>query len=157
MVLPKIARAVRSAYSDGTATVDYPMTDALRDGLRRGFLAMAELQFAAGAKEVRPHQLGQPWFTRWDAYKQAVQTMPIEKFKTRLGSAHVMGGCAMGSDPATAVADNNGRYMNLDRLSIMDGSLFPTSIGANPQLSIYGMVARLASMLAAELKPLPVK
>lgn len=146
-----------SLRSDGTATVDYPMTDTLRDGLRRGFLAMAELQFAAGAKEVRPHQLGQPWFTRWDAYKQAIQAMPIEKFQTRLGSAHVMGGCAMGSDPANAVADNNGRYMNLDRLSIMDGSLFPTSIGANPQLSIYGMVARLAAMLAAELKPLPVK
>ncbi|MBP8851463.1 MAG: GMC family oxidoreductase [Moraxellaceae bacterium] len=146
-----------SLRSDGTATVDYPMTDTLRDGLRRGFLAMAELQFAAGAKEVRPHQLGQPWFTRWDAYKQAIQAMPIEKFQTRLGSAHVMGGCSMGSDPANAVADNNGRYMNLDRLSIMDGSLFPTSIGANPQLSIYGMVARLAAMLAAELKPLPVK
>jgi hypothetical protein len=46
---------------DGTPTVDYPMTDALRDGLRRAFLAMGEIQFAAGAKAVRPHQLGQPW------------------------------------------------------------------------------------------------
>jgi choline dehydrogenase-like flavoprotein len=36
---------------------------------------------------------------------------------------------------------------------VLDGSLFPTSIGANPQLSIYGLVARLASGLAAELVP----
>jgi choline dehydrogenase-like flavoprotein len=83
--------------------------------------------------------------------------MPIEKFRTRLGSAHVMGGCAMGDDPARAVVDSNGRYLHLAHLSVMDGSVFPTSIGANPQLSIYGLVARLASMLATELKPLPVR
>jgi hypothetical protein len=51
--------------------------------------------------------------------------MPIEKFQTRLGSAHVMGGCAMGDDPARAVVDTNGHHMNLARLSVMDGSLFP--------------------------------
>lgn len=146
-----------SLRDDGTATVDYPMTDALRDGLRRAFLAMAEIQFAAGAVAVRPHQLGQPWFKSWSECKQALQQMPVEKFQTRLGSAHVMGGCAMGDDPARAVVDNNGRYLHLNQLSIMDGSLFPTSIGANPQLSIYGMVARLAAMLAVELKPLPAQ
>jgi choline dehydrogenase-like flavoprotein len=33
----------------------------------------------------------------------------------------------------------------------MDGSLFPTSIGANPQLSIFGLAARLAAGLGAKL------
>jgi choline dehydrogenase-like flavoprotein len=32
----------------------------------------------------------------------------------------------------------------------MDGSLFPTSIGANPQLSIYGLVLKLSTKLASE-------
>lgn len=45
------------------------------------------------------------------------------------------------------------RVHRLRDLSVFDGSLFPTSIGANPQLSIYGLVSRLASALAAELKP----
>jgi choline dehydrogenase-like flavoprotein len=35
----------------------------------------------------------------------------------------------------------------------MDGSVFPTSIGANPQLSIYGLVTRNATKLAEQLKP----
>jgi choline dehydrogenase-like flavoprotein len=35
---------------------------------------------------------------------------------------------------------------------VLDGSLFPTSIGANPQLSIYALVAKLASGLATKLK-----
>jgi hypothetical protein len=42
-------------------------------------------------------------------------------------------------------------------VTVCDGSLFPTSIGANPQQSIYGLAARNASRLAAELsgRPLP--
>ncbi|MBJ7469581.1 MAG: hypothetical protein JHD06_12320, partial [Rhodoferax sp.] len=39
----------------------------------------------------------------------------------------------------------------IENLSIHDGSLFPTSIGANPQLSIYGNVNRLAQGLAKRL------
>ena len=34
---------------------------------------------------------------------------------------------------------------------VHDGSLFPTSIGANPQLSIYGIVNRLATQLAKRM------
>jgi choline dehydrogenase-like flavoprotein len=39
----------------------------------------------------------------------------------------------------------------LKNLSVHDGSLFPTSIGANPQLSIYGIVNKLATGLAQRL------
>jgi choline dehydrogenase-like flavoprotein len=38
---------------------------------------------------------------------------------------------------------------------VHDGSLFPTSIGANPQLSIYGITARLAANLAQALTGRP--
>ena len=50
-----------------------------------------------------------------------------------------------------AVADSLGRHHHLQNLSIHDGSLFPTSIGANPQLSVYGLTAQLASALAERL------
>jgi choline dehydrogenase-like flavoprotein len=45
----------------------------------------------------------------------------------------------------------DGLYRGIANLSVHDGSLFPTSIGANPQLSIYGVTARLASGLAERL------
>jgi choline dehydrogenase-like flavoprotein len=63
-----------------------------------------------------------------------------------------MGGCAMGENPQQAVTDSLGRHHQLSNLSIHDGSLFPTSIGANPQLSVYGLTAKLASKLAERLK-----
>lgn len=142
-----------SLRDDGTPTVDYPLTDALRDGLRRSFLAMAEIQFAAGAKAVRPKQLNVPFYTSWKACREAIQGYEIEKFRTGLGSAHIMGGSAMGRDVKRSVVDSRGRFHHLEGLSVLDGSLFPTSIGANPQLSIYGLVAKLASGLAEEFNP----
>ena len=37
------------------------------------------------------------------------------------------------------------------KTSVHDGSLFPTSVGANPQLSVYGVVNRLAQGLVQRL------
>jgi choline dehydrogenase-like flavoprotein len=66
-----------------------------------------------------------------------------------------MGGCMMAGDGHAGVTDPDGRYRGLANLSVHDGSLFPTSIGANPQLSIYGITARLASSLAESLTGRP--
>lgn len=142
-----------SLRDDGVPTVDYPLTDALRDGFRRSFLAMAEIQFAAGAAAVKPRQHEATWFTSWRDCKAAIERFDIEKFRTGMGSAHVMGGCAMGEDPKHSVVDSGGRHHQVEGLSVLDGSMFPTSIGANPQLSIYGIVGKLATQLAAALKP----
>ena len=70
---------------------------------------------------------------------------------TKIGSAHVMGGCAMAADDQRGVTRPDGIHWQLENLSIHDGSIFPTSIGANPQLSIYGAVNRLAQALAKRL------
>src|SRR5439155_7976266 len=64
---------------------------------------------------------------------------------------HVMGGCAMAADEQRGVVRPDGRHWQIENLSVHDGSLFPTSIGANPQLSIYGLVNKLATQLAKQL------
>ena len=45
----------------------------------------------------------------------------------------------------------DGEHWQLENLSVHDGSLFPTSVGANPQLSVYGVVNRLAQGLVQRL------
>jgi choline dehydrogenase-like flavoprotein len=70
---------------------------------------------------------------------------------TKFMSAHVMGGCGMAGNERQGVTRPDGRHWQISNLSVHDGSLFPTSIGANPQLSIYGVVNRLAQDLAREL------
>jgi choline dehydrogenase-like flavoprotein len=137
--------------SDGSPELDYPLTDAIWDGARRALLSMAEIQFAAGAKSVQPiHELA-PAYKSWAEAKAAISALPMAPRLTRVVSAHVMGGCALSADPSRGVARSDGQHWQLSNLSIHDGSLFPTSIGANPQLSIYGLVARLSSGLADRL------
>jgi len=140
-----------SLRDDGTPVLDYPVTPFVWDGVRRAFHVMAEIQFAAGARYVRPgHGYGAP-FTSLAQAKAAIDTFDLRPLYTRVVSAHVMGGAPFGPDPRRAVVDESGRHHRLRNLYVCDGSLFPTSIGANPQLSIYAFAARIASGIAAAL------
>jgi choline dehydrogenase-like flavoprotein len=141
----------------GEPVLDYRITPFMWDGARRALLSMAEIQFAAGARSVLPvHELAQS-YTSWGQAREAINALPFKKLLMRVVSAHVMGGCGMAADARHGVVDGKGRYHGVANLSVHDGSLFPTSIGANPQLSIYGITARLASGLAEQLtgKPAP--
>ena len=136
---------------DGSPELDYPMTDYLWDGARRALLSMAEIQFAAGASSVQPaHEMARRYGS-WREARAAIANLPQGLQLTRVASAHVMGGCAMSGDERLGVTTPEGRYRGLSNLSVHDGSLFPTSLGANPQLTIYGLAAKLASRLAASL------
>lgn len=137
-----------SVASDGSAVLDYPLTPYVWEGARRALQTMAEIQFAAGASTVFPlHEAAKPYASLQEA-RTAIDALPMEILRTRVMSAHVMGGCAMSADPAAGVVDPSGRHHQLQNLYVFDGSIFPTSLGTNPQLSIYGIVARNASRLS---------
>ncbi|MBI2382384.1 MAG: GMC family oxidoreductase [Gammaproteobacteria bacterium] len=135
----------------GFPLLDYPITDYLWEGMRRAYLAMAEIQFAAGMSEVMPLHEDAGAYTSWAQARKAIAELPMAILHARVVSAHVMGGCALSKDARDGVVDPQGRHHQLENLSVFDGSIFPTSLGANPQLSIYAMVARLAEGLAGEL------
>jgi choline dehydrogenase-like flavoprotein len=137
---------------DSTPLLDYPLTPFVWDGLRRGLLTMAEIQFAAGAKGVLPIHESASLYSTWQQAKAQIAALPMEILLMHVVSAHVMGGCGMGADERTSVVDGTGKHHQLENLYVFDGSVFPTSIGANPQLSVYGTVARNAGRLAAHLK-----
>jgi choline dehydrogenase-like flavoprotein len=112
---------------------------------------MAEIQFAAGATRVMPMHGDGVAYANWVNARAAIADFQLAPLATPVVSAHVMGGCPMGPDVKRAAVDAAGRYHHLQNLYVLDGSLFPTSIGANPQLSIYAMAARLAQGLAETL------
>lgn len=136
---------------DQRPSLDYPLTDYLWEGAREALLRSAEVQFAAGAKNVRLLHLDSPVYQSWQAARKGINELPMRRHRTKLFSAHVMGGCTMGEDPQQALVNSQGRHHHLENLSVIDGSVFPTSIGANPQLSIYGLAAKNATALAQML------
>ncbi len=135
------------------AHLSYPITDYTWDGVRRAWLAMAEIQFAAGARSVMPVHADARPYTRYSEARLAISTLEPDAPRTRFASAHVMGGCAMGNDPRHAVTNSRGRFHHLQNLSVLDGSLFPTGLGASPQLTVTAIALHLADQLAAELSP----
>lgn len=62
-------------------------------------------------------------------------------------SRHVLGTLRFGNDPASSVCDATGRLHEVGNLYAADGSLFPTSSGFNPTLTI----AALAAWVAGEM------
>ncbi len=151
---PESAGGIVRLRDDGTPVLDYPLTPYVWEGARRAFASMAEIQFAAGAMSVMPVHGEGIAFRTWSDARTGIAAFALAPLHTPVVSAHVMGGCALGPDPAHAVVDLHGRHHHATNLYVMDGSLFPTSVGANPQLSIYGICARLADGLARTMRPL---
>ncbi len=127
----------------GQVFLDYQLTPYMQEGFKRSLLTMGEVQFAAGAEEVFPvHRHGEK-VKSWQAFKNQISNLSMAPLDLKVVSAHVMGGCAMGKEPKESVTDIKGRYHHLENLYIRDGSLFPTSLGTNPMLSILALVDHL--------------
>ena len=62
---------------------------------------------------------------------------------------HLNGTARMGDDPATSVVDPNGRTWDIPNLWVCDGSIFPTTGGVNPSLTIQAMALRTADRIEA--------
>jgi choline dehydrogenase-like flavoprotein len=55
---------------------------------------------------------------------------------------HLMGTCLMGNDPGRSVVDQWGRTHDVPNLYVYDGSVFPTSAGANPTATLAAVALR---------------
>lgn len=68
-------------------------------------------------------------------------------------SRHVMGTCRMGADPRTSVVDPWQRFHDVENVVCTDSSVFPTSAGYGPTLTLVALALR-ASRALAGLPPL---
>jgi gluconate 2-dehydrogenase alpha chain len=68
-------------------------------------------------------------------------------------SRHIMGTARMGDDPRTSVCDRWQRLHDVENVMVADSSVFPTSTGYGPTLTIVALAIRAARALAG-LEPL---
>jgi choline dehydrogenase-like flavoprotein len=69
-------------------------------------------------------------------------------------SRHVIGTTRMGADPKTSVVDPWGRVHGLDNVVVADSSVFVTSSGYGPTLTLIALAERAAAAMAGtELRP----
>jgi choline dehydrogenase-like flavoprotein len=80
----------------------------------------------------------------------ASSVMPVYMNDITGNCNHEMGTTRMGNDPATSVLNQWGQAHDVDNLYVMDGSVFPTSLGVNPTLTIMAIAWRCAERLASQ-------
>jgi choline dehydrogenase-like flavoprotein len=120
---------------------------------RRAQVELAKLHRAAGAKEILTTLSPA---TTWregedfDAFLAAIEACSLEPNDFALFSAHQMGSCRMGADPADSVADGRGQLHDTPGVWIGDGSAFPTAPGVNPMISIMSLAHRTAANIVAD-------
>jgi choline dehydrogenase-like flavoprotein len=102
----------------------------------RGIRASARILLAAGAREV-VIPTARPMVVRSEADMAALEGWTPRPLDPPQAAVHPMGGLRMGSDPRRSSTTPEGRYHQCPNLWVADGSLFPSSTGVPPQLSIY--------------------
>ncbi|MCF6158011.1 MAG: GMC family oxidoreductase [wastewater metagenome] len=86
---------------------------------------------------IKGKLLGNPWWIARD----------------KIYTVHPLGGCPVGSNESEGVVDLYGRVFGYKNLYVSDGSIFPTSVGSNPAMSIAAWGERVAEhIISAELK-----
>jgi choline dehydrogenase-like flavoprotein len=120
---------------------------------RRAIVELARLHRAAGAQEIvtffqRP-TLSWREGEDFDAFLAQIEQRPLAANDIAVFTAHQMGSCRMGSDPAQSVADGRGQLHDTRGVWIGDGSAFPTAPGVNPMVSIMSLAHRTAGNIVA--------
>lgn len=116
---------------------------------QRGIMRLAEAFFAAGAIKVFPGIHTLPVVTRSQG-AAAIAKLRLRNKDLDLQAFHPLGTCRMGADPREAVLDPYARVYGLDNLFVADGSIFPTSLGVNPQMTIMAAALKIADYINRE-------
>jgi choline dehydrogenase-like flavoprotein len=134
--------------SDGCPIVDYVIAPRVWRAFRDAQKNLARIDFAAGAKAVMTvHDPAHRMTSVNDV--DSIDQLPYEPGRLGVFSAHQMGGCGMSDDATKGVVRSEDlRHHQVENLHVIDGSVFPTSLGVNPQLTIYGIASLVASRLA---------
>jgi choline dehydrogenase-like flavoprotein len=136
--------------------IHYRLSPSDRARLRFAAQKGVEVMFAAGAREVLlPSEealgpLETPWF-RHPSEAAHCSALALAPHATVLGSSHAQGTVKMGEDPATSVVNARGEAHQARNLIVCDSSVFPTSCGVNPMLSVLTLARYQGRRIAAEL------
>jgi choline dehydrogenase-like flavoprotein len=136
----------------GNPVVHYRFTPAVVESLVRATRTSARIFFAAGARRVHAPSANPPLIERQRAGEidRLIDVRHFKPGKISISAAHLMGGCAMGTEPRRSVTDPWGRVHGLPWLRVADASLFPDALEINPYVTIMALADRVADGIRAD-------
>jgi choline dehydrogenase-like flavoprotein len=128
--------------------IDYTPKRSDLEKLAEGLITAGEIFLAGGASSVMPHALDfQEWSDPRDL--QRLRTIVTTPGALTLGTGHPQGGNALSSHRDRGVVDPEFRVHGYENLFVVDASVFPTSIGVNPQLTVMALADYAGPFVAA--------
>ena len=112
----------------------------LAEGLRH----CTEVLLAAGAREVLVPYHREPLVLSRDDDLRAIDRRGVRLGEITVASTHPQSTCRMGGDPSRAVVNAFGESHDVPGLFVTDMSVFPTSLGAPPQITTAALADRTA-------------
>jgi choline dehydrogenase-like flavoprotein len=139
-----------SQGSVGLKTLTYWLGDGDRKRLLAGMRETARVFFAAGALEVYTGIVGSKPIKRAGSIDEQI-TDDVAARDLFLYASHPMSTCSMGDTPERSVIDPDGRVWGWDNLFVADASVFPTSLGVNPQVTTMAVGLTIGEAVAERL------
>ena len=149
--LPKEEGGTVSLRSDGRVRLDYPVRPEIWEALREGCKALARVHLAAGAEAVYSLH-DEPVEIRGELDIPKLDRAAWEAGRVQLFTAHQMGGCRMSRDPEDAVTTPELRLEAHENAFVVDGSVLPTSVGVNPQITIFALAHWASDHVASAIR-----
>jgi choline dehydrogenase-like flavoprotein len=132
----------------GRAGISYTPTPRDMDRFREGVKRLCELHFAAGAVRVYPGVHGGPDELTSPDQIASLDALPLDPRDWSLIAAHLFGTCRMSNDERDGVIDWHGAVHGVQRVWVVDASVFPGNLGVNPQHTIMALATLLAERMA---------
>jgi choline dehydrogenase-like flavoprotein len=134
--------------AEGSLRASYKLTREDAERISFGIARAAEVHFSAGASEVYPNIARVGVLKPGDLPEfEATRFRPAE---LRLEAFHPMGTARIAADPREGACAADGSLYGTRDLYVADGSLFPTSVGVNPMMTIIAFSKQVARGIAAE-------
>ncbi len=124
------------------STMTYNVVDEDVRVHKKGLVQMAKIYFAAGALEVHPGVIGGGSFKSVDALEKFLVNVPVDRMS--IYASHPMGTCRMSGDKKKGVVKPTGETWDVEGLYVSDASVFPTSLGVNPQITVMSTSVQIA-------------
>jgi len=141
--------SVRSGRSLGKPEIRYALDAADRALLAAGLRHCAEVLFAAGAQRVVVPFQPEPLVLARGAELGQIARHEVREGTLPIASTHPQSTCRMGGDPATSVVNAFGELHGVRGVFVADMSVFPTSLGAPPQITTAALADRTAHHILA--------
>ncbi len=126
--------------------ITYQLNDTDFRKLLIGLRLAAEIHLAAGAMAALVGLPGLPAVTSREDLDRITEGNWTPTM-LRPTAFHPMGTCRMGSK-GKAVVDSWGEHHDVKNLYVADGSIFPTCVAVNPQISVMAFATRTAEAIA---------